>query len=379
MKGNDFDVIVLGVGAMGSAAMWRLARRGVRVCGVEQYGTNHGLGSSHGESRAIRKAYFEHPDYVPLLNRAYELWDELEGASGRRLLVGCGMVFAGAPDSVAVRGLERCYAEHALPHARLGAAEGMLRFPEFMFQEHHVVFHDPLGGYVKPEAAIASMVALAKGAGAELVEHAPVVSWSADGTGICVEMHGRSLRAEKLIITAGAWSGPLLETLHLPLQIRRKVQLWYRAPQLERMLDMPVWYIDNAYGGVYGFPAIGGRFKVATHDGGEPTQDPKSLVRDLVTGDEALVLRCLAETFPWLTPELVKHAVCMYTCTPNNDFIIDQHPELDNVYFAAGFSGHGFKFAPVVGEVLADLATDGRSPLPYDFLRLQRLQGLAPG
>lgn len=369
-----YDVIVLGCGAMGSATLWHLSRRGVRCCGVEQFGIAHDRGSSHGDSRAIRKAYFEHPDYIPLLNRAYELWSELEVASGVTLKHEVGMVFAGVADSNAVRGLEHTYAVHALPHDRLDAAEAARRFPQFRFRDEHVVFYDPVGGYVEPELAITACIRLAEEAGATVLRHVAARSWSADGNGVTVIAGTETLHAGALVIAAGAWSSEVLRELKLPLRVLRKILVWYTSPDIASYNHgFPVWFIDQAYGAVYGFPAHNGHeMKLAVHSGGKEIADPTHLDRSLRPGDDAAIVRCLDETFPQLQMQRTRHAACMYTTTPDENFVLDVHPEHSHVAIAAGFSGHGFKFMPAIGEIMADLALAGTTNHAIDFLRLTR-------
>jgi len=373
-----FDAIVIGLGGMGSAALFHLARRGVKVCGIEQFEINHTLGSSHGEVRAIRKAYFEHPDYVPLLHRAYELWDELQLTTEQSIFERCGMVFAGQQSSPAVDGLNRCFNEHHLPHDELSADEANSRYPKFNFSEDDTVFYDPDAGYVVPETTVERHVQLARDAGAKIKTETEVKSWREVDDGIEVTTESSTLTAKKLIVCAGAWTDQILAKLGLPLEIRRKVQLWYSTPNVDSYSrDFPIWFMDRPYGGVYGFPSLDGKtIKAAVHSGEDVTQSPETLKRELVEGDQDLVLRCLRDTFPGIIPTLDRFSVCMYTCTPDEHFIIDQHPEHENVFFGAGFSGHGFKFVPVVGEILADLTIQGRSDLPYEFLRLGRFHGI---
>lgn len=371
-----YDVIVLGCGAMGSATLWHLTRRGMTCCGVEQYGIAHDRGSSHGDSRAIRKAYFEHPDYIPLLNRAYELWGKLESASGVQLKHDVGMVFAGARDGAAIQGLERTYAAHELPHERLTAPEAAQRFPRFRFRDEHVVFFDPDGGYVVPEATVAACIRQAEDAGATVLRHVAATSWSADAEGVTVKAGGDTLRGKSLVIAAGAWSKQILRDLNLPLRVLRKVLVWYTTPDIEQFGDgFPVWFIDGPHGAVYGFPSQNGQeIKVAVHSGGEEVPGPKGLDQVFHADDDAAILECLAETFPGIQPKRTRHAVCMYTSTPDDNFVLDVHPRHSNVAIAAGFSGHGFKFAPVIGEIMADLVQRGDTPYPIDFLRLGRFE-----
>jgi sarcosine oxidase len=380
MSGADkaaecYDAVVVGLGGMGSAALYHLARRGVRCCGIEQYGIAHSRGSSHGEARIIRKAYFEHPDYLPLLERAYGLWHELEEQSGTRLLVQCGLLLAAPAGSATLEGLERCYRTHDLPHERLQAGEACARYPQFKLDDSQQCFFDPQGGYLHVEACVQQHLALARDAGAVVRLDEPVQGWdSLRGVSRVLTANG-VIEAKRIILTAGPWSGQVVRDLGIPLQILRKVQLWYDTPNLAdyRLGAFPAYFVETPYGGFYGFPAIGTLgIKVAEHTGGDPVMDPGRLKRDLRPDDETKILRFLSETFPGLQPRRTRHSVCMYTMSPDENFIIDRHPQYEDVVFAAGFSGHGFKFASVVGEILADLATEGTTRHPIGFLRAGR-------
>lgn len=374
----SYDVIVLGLGGMGSAALYHLAKRGVRVCGVEQFGIAHDMGSSHGSLRMIRKAYFEHPGYIPLVERAYTLWRELESESGAQLLTESGLILSGAPDCALVQGLESCYAEHPLPHERLDAAEAMRRFPQFRLSDGHVVYWDPVGGYLRVEMSVETHVAMAQRLGADLRIHEDVQTWRADEDGVTLTTTKGELCAAKLVLTAGAWAKATLAELQVPLRVLRKVQLWYDSPNIAefRAGRLPGFYVDTPGGGFYGFPAVGEEgLKVAEHTGGEPVDDPDELDRALHRRDEEKVLAFLAQTFPSFTPTRSRFSVCMYSMSSDEHFIIDVHPQHRNVVIAGGFSGHGFKFAPAVGEVLADLTTHGTTKLPVGFLGIDRFVG----
>lgn len=370
-----YDVIVLGLGGMGSAALFHLARRGVRVCGVEQFGVAHDMGSSHGSTRIIRKSYFEHPDYVPLLERAYSLWQDLEQESGRELLVESGLILSGRPDSALIQGLDACYAAHQLPHERIAAEEACRRYPPFSLPPDHVVYVDPIGGYLFVEACVEAHVALAQRHGADVYLHEDVLEWEANDSGVRLTTSRGTLRGGKLVITAGAWTRDLFDELAIPFTVLRKVQLWYDSPGLRgfRAGEFPCFYVDTPYGAFYGFPALSEQgIKVAEHSGGDVVDDPDKLNRGLESDDETKILRFLGETFPAFQPRRTRFSVCMYSMTPDQHFIIDRHPRFPNVVIAGGFSGHGFKFACVVGEILAGLALDGSTPHAIGFLGLDR-------
>ena len=371
---HDFDVIIIGVGGMGAATAYSLARRGARVCGIERHGIAHDLGSSHGHTRVIRKAYFEHPDYVPLLHRSYELWDELEAETGAELFDRCGFLTCGLPGSESILGLEASYAAHDIAHERLAYAEIQERFPQFAVDPRAVGFLDPFGGYLRIEDCVAAHVAQAKVAGAELYFGEPVSSWDAVDGGVVVTTASRQVTASKLVVTTGAWAAPELTKLGIPTVVWRKVLFWYDTDGASQYLSdcFPTFYVETDFGHFYGFPSVDGTgLKVAEHFAETPIDDPDALDRDLQSGDEPPVRRFVDQTFPGLG-ERAAHAVCMYTVTPDQHFVIDHHPLHPEVVIGAGFSGHGYKFASVVGEVLGDLALDGVTAQPVGFLGTSR-------
>jgi sarcosine oxidase len=375
MAVERFDAIVLGLGGMGSAALYHLAQRGVKVCGVERHGVAHDRGSSHGEARVIRRAYYEHPDYVPLLNRAYDLWHEAERASERQLLVECGVLMAGPIGGESMAGLEACYNAHDLPHERISGEEACARYPQFRLEQNTEAFFDPHGGYLHVERCVEQHIELAERHGAQAYIHEEARAWRADDSGVSVTTEHRELQADRLIICAGAWAEDALADLKLPLRILRKVQLWYSSLNIEvfERDRFPVFFVEKPYGCFYGFPAFTPEgLKIAEHTGGFPVSDPDALDRALYPEDEQGIRRFLQETIPGFQPTRTQFSVCMYTSTTDEHFILDQHPAYPNVALAAGFSGHGFKFASVVGEVLADLAQHGDTQHPIDFLRLNR-------
>jgi sarcosine oxidase len=374
--GTHYDVIVLGVGGFGSAACYHLARRGVRVLGLEQFPLVHDRGSSHGETRIIRLAYFEHPDYVPLLRRAYQLWDELENSSGKTLFRKTRLLIAGPPDGEAISGALRAAREHRLDIEQLTAAEACQRYPDFRLPDNHDVVIEPDAGFLHVEECVRTHIDEARLAGAEIQSEVPVLGWGRDGANLYVDTkHGR-FSATKLVITAGAWSSRILADAAMPLKVVRKFVGWYEVEPGAYHVDRgyPTFYIEQNDGAVYGFPSIDGRtMKFAEHSaGGEIVHDPAVVDRTARPEDrarlepfrQAVLLRCRAT--------LDRHSVCLYTLTPDHHFVIDRHPQEDGVIVAAGFSGHGFKFTSVIGEVLADLAWNGRTDAPIEFLHWNR-------
>lgn len=377
-----FDVIVVGVGAMGSAACFHLARRGVRVLGLEQFGIPHALGSSHGESRMIRLCYAEHPHYVPLLRRAYALWDELEQLAGVKVLHRVGGIYIGPPGSEFIDGTLRAALEHRLPHERLSRAQLALRYPQFTVPDDHVGVFEPEAGFLLPERAVAAHAELALRHGATMHAHEPVVEWTSDAHGVTVRTARATYTANRIVFCGGAWSERLLGEIGVPLHVTRQALAWFwpKQPEPFALGTMPVWAIDHADGPIhYGFPMLPGTisarpgFKVAHHAQGEPTT-PDSIDRMPQTRDEEGLRQMLRQTIPQAEGPLLSMAICMYTNSPDSHFIIDHHPRDERAVIACGFSGHGFKFASVLGEVLADLAMNGVTRHPIEFLGLQRFR-----
>jgi sarcosine oxidase len=377
MTVTRYDAIVLGVGGMGSAALFELARRGRRALGLEQFTPGHDRGSSHGQTRVIRKAYYEHPDYVPLLHRAYERWYELEQRCGRRLFVECGCLSVGPPDGEVVPGVLRAAAGHHLPVEALSATDLRRRFPAFRFGGEVSAVLERDAGFLYVEECVRAHADEARRLGAEMRADEAAVSWETTAGGVVVRTTKGEYAADRLVVTAGAWAGWLLAGLGLPLTVLRKVLLWFGTsdPAALRRDLFPIYMAETPSGFYYGFPVIDGLgHKVARHDGGV-VADPAAIDRAVTAADADECRAFLRAHLPAADGPLRDGRVCMYTVTPDHHFLIDRHPELPQVVIAAGFSGHGFKFASVVGEVLADLAENGRTALPVGMFRLDRFAG----
>jgi sarcosine oxidase len=375
MNSGAYDVIILGIGGMGAATAFELARRGRRVLGLEQFDLGHDRGSSHGQTRIIRKAYYEHPNYVPLLRRAYQHWYDLEQRQGRHLFTECGCLSIGRLDGELVNGVRRSAAEHGLAVENLSADELRRRYPALRFGDEYAGVLERDAGFLYVEHCVVAHVEEAIRLGAELRPNEPVRSWEAMAGGVTVRTEGGTYTAERLIVTAGSWAGRMLADLGLPLTVRRKVLLWYATSddRLFRRDVFPIYLAELPEGFYYGFPVIDGiGHKVARHDGGAVVPDPSQVDRTVTPADEEDCRQFLARHLPAAAGPLRHSRVCLYTLTPDHHFIIDRHPRHANVVIAAGFSGHGFKFTPAVGEILADLAEHGRTDLPIDMFRLGR-------
>lgn len=373
---QTYDVIVVGIGAMGGAACWQLARRGVRVLGLEQFEIGHALGSSHGQSRMIRLAYYEHPDYVPLLRRAYTLWDEAEAASGAKLLYRTGGVYMGPPGGEVVGGALSAARLHGLAHESLDRADIARRYPQFAVPDDYAAVYEPEAGFLVPERAIAVHARLAIEAGAELHGHEAVREWHADGAGVRVVTDKGEYRAARLVFAGGAWTGKLLPILAGKLAVTRQVLGWLapRDPGPFRIERFGVWGVEQPDGSLaYGFPLLPEDvgLKLARHGRGRTTDADR--VDRTITADDEREVRSIAERYlPGQTGPTLALKTCLYTNSPDGHFILDRLPGHANVVVACGFSGHGFKFTSVMGEVLADLATAGETPRPVGFLGLGR-------
>jgi sarcosine oxidase len=359
------DVIVVGRGGMGSAAAAELAGRGLRVLGLDRFGPAHDRGSSHGESRVIRQAYFEGPAYVPLLLRAYERWRELEAATGKELLTETGGLMIGPEGSRTVAGSRLSAVTWDLPHELLDAPEITRRFPTLTPGQDDVGLYERHAGFVRPEATVAAHIGLARSRGAELHFDETVTGWESRPGGVVVTTPLGAYRAARLVLSAGAWAPDLLDGLGIPLRVERLVQFWFRPTiGVEQFAPsrQPIYVWEDAAGAqVYGFPALGAAadgVKAAFFRRSTPTVADE-LARQV--GDEEAVplLDFLAHRIPALGPEVCRAVPCMYTTTPDEDFVLGYPRGEENVVICSPCSGHGFKFVPVIGEVVADLVTSG--------------------
>jgi sarcosine oxidase len=370
-----YDAAVIGLGATGSAALHQLTRRGLRVVGVERFAPGHDRGSSHGETRIIRLGYFEHPSYVPLLRQTYALWRELEAAAGQKLLHITGIVEIGPPEGELVTGTLAASRMHGLPHEVLDAFATMRRFPAFQrLPSRYVGVVQPDGGFVAVEPAIAAQIALAQAAGAEVRSGVTVHSVTPrGGDGVRLATSAGEVEARKVIVAAGPWVKALVPAL--PVRVTRELFAWFapRDPALFTPQRFPVFLLESRYGMHYGFPQHGtAGVKIAKHHHRDETVDPDRVDRAVTAADEALIRPVLAAHMPMLDGAMLAAKTCLYTVTPDHDFIIDRLPDAPNIIVASPCSGHGFKFAPVIGEVLAQLATEGATEHDISRFRLSR-------
>jgi sarcosine oxidase len=382
------DVIVVGLGAMGGGALWRLALRGVEVVGVEQFAPGHDRGSSHGQSRIIRTAYSEGGGYVELAQRAWRLWEELEGEAGETLLEPSGVLLMGDADSPWVGGALASAAAHNLPHELLRAAEIRERFPQHAGVEDPTVgFYERQAGVLRPERAVRAAVAVATAAGAGVVEGQAVREILPDPERPAVRLDDRTLVARRLVVSVGAWLPRLLPDLELPLRVVRRVQTWFEPPSTDEFAPdrFPAFIRSEQREGEverswYGCPTMDGvTVKAALHEwpGLDEPVDPDVGPRPPDDVDAKRVAALVEEGLPGLGPGPSRMQACMYTLTPDLDFIVGRREDLPGVVLLGGFSGHGFKFSPVMGEVAAQLALTAETDVPIDLFDPHRFDGRA--
>lgn len=375
---THFDTIVIGVGSMGSAACWYLAKRGHRVLGLEQFTSPHPHGSHTGQSRIVRKAYFEHPDYVPLLERAYESWRAFEKETGTRLFHKTGIIYFGRPDNENIKGIRASAHLYGVPLRNLTHEECTARFPQFSVPGHFDVIFEEDAGYVTPEKTISEYIAQARTHSADIRMNTPVIRWRQHADGVTVITEGEEFTADKLVITGGAWSSRLLPDLPMKLKVTRQLLAWVSVAEQDRFSEknFPCWFIEDPdFGTFYGFPILqnGGPvgLKLAHHHPGTPA-DPDDIDRTVPATEAKKLQDFLSKYLPGAGSEIVETKTCLYTYSQDSHFIIDRLPGSDGrVIFAAGFSGHGFKFVPVIGEAVADLAMKGETEIPIGFLKLR--------
>jgi sarcosine oxidase len=362
---TTFDVAVIGLGAMGSAALFNLARQGQRVIGIEQFEPGHDKGSSHGESRIIRLSYFEHPSYVPLARRAMEKWRELEELCGQTILTVTGVLEAGYPGCPIVEGSLNASRLHDLDHEVLSAAEINRRFPAFTVPSYWAGLYQPEGGFLRPELAIRQFVGLAERHGAEVRTRTRVLAIEPLGSGVRVRTDTGEIEAGSVIIATGAWIGDFAPELRPNLKLTRQVLGWFEPLQPAYFSPdrCPVFILESEDDACYGFPDFAGTgVKTASHRKGAYLSSAEDLAQDGGAGDEAQIRRMLALAMPDANGPLRNMRTCIYTRTPDEDFVIDRSPVDPRIVLASPCSGHGFKFASVIGEVLADLAL-GKTPV----------------
>ena len=387
---TSYDVIVIGVGSMGSATCYYLAKRGYKVLGLEQFDISHENGSHAGQSRIIRKAYFEHPDYVPLLERAYENWKTLEDESGQQLYFKTGLLYAGKSTNEIIKGVKLAASLYNIELEKLNSKDVGDRFSQFDFPGNFDVLFEPEAGFLPPEKAIRLYASEATKNGTTIHANEKVIGWSArtslekkEGSGITVKTDKHTYQCNKLVITAGAWSGKMIPGFSNKIKVTRQFVAWIKTKNDDQFTlnKFPCWMIgdDDKHGCYYGFPLLDTKkfgepagLKLAHHFPAQTT-DPDNVNRQTTKEDIEDLNYCLDKYLPGIFESILSTKICLYGNSPDENFIIDKLPGYEeNVSIACGFSGHGFKFASVIGEILADLAIKGKTDLPIDFLKATR-------
>jgi sarcosine oxidase len=367
------DIIIAGLGAVGSAAAWQLAGRGARVLGLDRYHPPHSLGSSHGGSRVIRESAFEHLRYVPLARRAFAIWRRLERDSGQALLHGSGVLFLGPADAPIIAGTVSSAAAHDVPCETLSTAQLARRYPEFRGLDGIVGVLEPGAGWIDPERAVTACLRLATRGEADLHFDEPLLEWEPDGTGVAVVTSRARYRARRLLLAAGPWMPSLLGVHGHGLSVERQVQHWFAPADAATARGLPVFIRQSPEGVFYALPpaAVDGTVKVAVHHDGAAT-DPETVRRAVAPEEIAATQALLARYVPALAGEHRRATVCLYTNARDGHFVIDHHPDHRAVVVASPCNGFGFKFASALGEILADLLLDRPAAVDLTPFRLQR-------
>lgn len=374
---RHYNAIVVGLGAIGSATLYHLARRGWRVLGLEQFAPGHDRGSSHGDSRIIRETYFEHPLYVPLVQRAHRLWRELEERSGTSLMTITGGIMIGPPDGEIVSGTLRSATEYDLPHEILTPPEVRKRFPAFRLDDDLVAVFDPRAGFLDPEACNRAHLSLARAAGSEARFNEPALQWTPDDSGVRVTTASDTYSADRLVLSGGPWNRRLLPDFALPLTIERQSVFWFEpgvgASDYE-LPRFPIYAYEYRPGNIcYGFPRLPRGVKASVMHDGETVADPDKVNRTVKESEVKPLRAALRRILPALSGAPVRETnVCLFTNTPDHDFIIDFHPLTPQVLISSPCSGHGFKFASAIGEIQAELLVNGKTEFDLSPFRMGR-------
>jgi sarcosine oxidase len=372
---SAYDVIIVGLGAMGSATAYHLARRGCNLLGLDRFTPPHTFGSSHGETRIIREAYFEHPVYVPLVQRAYTLWNELEREAHCRLFQQTGGLMIGRPDSVVVRGAKLSAETHQLPHEILSAQEVSKRFPALRPELEMMGVLEPRAGILFPERCISAHLDLARRYGATLRFNETILNWSATANGVIVRTTTGAFHAASLVLCAGSWINQLVPELALPFQVERQVLYWFDPQHSSGLFDpqrcpIHLWQFDGCHF-FYGFPNLGDGVKVARHHDGEFTT-PDKVCREVSSAEIQAMREVVQRFLPAAAGALRSATVCLYTNTADEHFWIDWHPQHRQVLIASPCSGHGFKFSSAIGEILTDLVLKGETRFDLRLFRQRK-------
>jgi len=377
MGNRSYDAIVLGLGGVGSAAAYHLALAGHKVLGLDQFSPPHQRGSSHGETRIIRKAYFEHESYVPLLCRAYELWHDLEQQVGRRLLHLTGLIEIGPENGTIIPGIRNSAARFELPIEEMTMRDAIRRYPSIRGNDSWRVIIEKDAGYLLVEACVDAHLKLAQQLGATMTMNQSVIDWQPSGSGVVVRTRDTEYHAGHLVVAAGPWAGRVLKQYGTSLTVLRKHLYWYETDSSDYLETngFPCFFYETPMGYFYGFPERDSHgLKLAQHSGGEAVLDEIDGKHFVDAVDQQSVESFLQAYLPQVSHRMTRTVGCYYTMTPDEHFIVDSLPNHPQVVVVAGLSGHGFKFTSVLGEIAASMTANSANQEAIGFLRLSRLQ-----
>lgn len=370
-----YDVIVVGSGAMGSACCWQLAASGLKVLGLDSHHPPHDKGSSHGANRIIRQAYFEDARYIPFCKRSYQLWDQLEQASSQRLFHRNGLLVMGSGDQAIPNAILKNGSEHNVQLQQLSAAEISSAYPQFLLSESHWGVMEENAGFLEVENCVAAQVKVASELGAEFKFGEPISSWSQEGNAVSVTTTIGQYHASHLVIACGAWSSEFLADCGVPLVVRRVPQFWFSVGSGYKENDgMPCFAFTNGPEFIYGFPQLGeDGLKVAQYEPSDVVKNPNALDTNASEADLAPVATCVTKHLAGLkSSRPVRVKMCMYTLTPDRNFLMGRHPKYSRLIVATGGSGHAFKMVPFIGEQVKNLITDTQTEFDIGFLGFSR-------
>lgn len=369
-----FDTIVIGLGAMGSSTAYYLSQKGKKVLGLEQYSCAHSLGSSHGETRLIRQAYFEHPDYVPLLKESYTLWSDLEKKSKKELLHQTGVVIFGDPQkSLVLRGVRESANQFQIPLQEWSSAQAMRKHPGLIIPDHFQGLFESTGGYLEVEKCVQTFCEEAQKNGAKLCFEEPLLKFEKTSQGFKFTTSKGSYFSEKCVFTCGAWTAKWVPESQKHLRVHRAPLFWFSAPEtFKKERGVPCFAFDLEEGFFYGFTAKEGLLKVALHQPLGEVLDPSSEKREVKKEEGDRVRDFVGTYLKEVVPEAKKSELCFYTMSSDQHFILDELHGFPGAFWAGGFSGHGFKFSSLIGKALSEWVVSGQTSYSMDFLSLER-------
>jgi len=379
-KKTNYDVIVIGVGSMGSSACYQIAKQGHSVLGLEQFDIPHEMGSHTGQSRIIRKAYFEHPNYVPLLERAYQNWQTLEQEISNQIYFKTGLLYFGPNNHMLIKGTQKSAIKYSIEVNELSQVEQLRKFPQFKIPESYTNLIEVDAGFVTPERAILSFTKQALKYKAEIHTKEKTLEWSKKDGIIQVKTNKQIYKCKKLVLTTGAWTSKFSNLKNL--EVTRQIMAWAqpKKPNMFELNNFPCWtFADPSVNGIYyGFPSLPSSsfeeptgIKFAHHTKGKIT-DPDIVNKNISKEEEKKLVKAIQKFIPNGVKSITGVKTCLYTYSPDEDFILDFYKNNEDIVIASGFSGHGFKFASVIGEILSELVTKGKSIHPINFLNSNR-------